>query len=322
MRWFGHGPVMGLDVGSGMLKAVELSRRGGQTVVDRVGIAALPGSAIAPGGLFLDPPAIANTIRKLCRDHHLRRRRAAVALAGDGVVLARLKIERSALHTIDALVHEEVSRLAPFPLADALVDFQILDNFAHSRLADALVVAARRSQVERLQDLLLRAGLSALIVESAACALANVFEWNYDPSPDDITALLHVGAAWMTLCILRGSTPILARDLALVTPTPERVVVELERFLEEMDEVSDDQPLEPRSNQIRRLLLSGGGARMRGLDDLLKARFRAPFEELNPFLKIEFRRTDALSLLVIEHLHCMPVAVGLALQGLSPRGLE
>ena len=56
---------------------------------------------------------------------------------------------------------------------------------------------------------------------------------------------------------------------------------------------------------------------MRGLDELLRARINVPIEELNPFLRIEYAGTDSLARVVWDHAHCMPVAVGLALQGLE-----
>ena len=136
-------------------------------------------------------------------------------------------------------------------------------------------------------------------------------------------ALLHLGAATLTLSIVRGSTPVLAQDLPLSRSQltveemslTDRIAVHLERLFEQMDEIADDHPLEPRSSQIQRLLLSGGGARLKGLPQVLKSRIRLPFEEMNPFRRIEFESPEALSLLVWDEAHTMPVAVGLALRG-------
>ena len=312
-----------------MVKAVTLRRKRGQVVVDRAGLMAMTSGAIL-GRQFLDPPAVADCVKRLCKDLGMRGAQAAVAVAGDEVAHARLKVARASGNLLEALVRQELGRTAPFALEQALVDFQVLDNFAHSQWVDVVAVAASRAAIERLAQVLERAGKSAAIVDSTACALANVFEVNYQPASNEMTALLHLGAATMTVCILRGATPLVIRDLTLEATTPwreqpapaERVVVELERVLEQLDEIADDHPLEPRSKQIARLLLSGGGIRLRGLEEVLRARLRMPFEELNPFRKIEFIGSDALGRLVWDHVHCMPVAVGLALRGLdvTPKG--
>lgn len=307
-----------------MVKAVTLRRKGSKIVVERAGLMAMAAGAIS-GRKFLDPPAAADCVRRLCKDLGLRGRRVAVAVAGDEVAHVRLKVERAVVEAVDALVRQELGRAAPFPLEEAVVDFQVLDTFVHSQWLDAVAVAVKRGAVEQLQQVLERAGKSAAVVDTTACALANVFEVNYQPAPNEITALLHLGAATMTVCILRGATPLVIRDITLDTTQPwreqgapaERVVVELERVLEQMDDIADDHPLEPRSKQVSRLMLSGGGIRLRGLEEVLRARLRLPFEELNPFSKIEFGGTDALGRLVWDHVHCMPVAAGLALQGVD-----
>jgi len=199
---FGNAPLIGLDLGSGMVKAAAVRRKGDRLVVERAGIAALPGGAMS-GRVYLDPPAVAECVRKLCHDAGLRGRRAAVAMAGNEVFHARLKVERGAVPNLDALVREEVSKLAPFSLDEALLDYHVLDNFAHSQWVDAVAVAARRLGVERVTSVVERSGKTVEVVDSAACALTNVFELNYEPAPADITALVHLGAAILTVWISR-----------------------------------------------------------------------------------------------------------------------
>ena len=307
-----------------MVKAVTLRRKNNKVVVERAGLTAMPGGAVS-GRQLLDPPAVTDCVKRLCKDLGLRGRRAAVAVSGDEVTHARMKVERSSVEGLETLVRQELGRVAPLALNEALVDFQVLDNFSHSQWVDVVAVAVKRGAVERIEQVVERAGKVVTIVDSTACALANVFEVNYQPSTNEITALLHLGAATMTLCILRGDTPLVVRDITMDTSSPwreqpgsaERVVVELERALEQMDEIADDHPLEPRSKQVSRIMLSGGGIRLRGLEELLRARLKMPQEELNPFRTIEFAGSDALGRLVWDHVHCMAVAVGLAMRGVD-----
>ncbi|MBI3694781.1 MAG: pilus assembly protein PilM [Acidobacteria bacterium] len=322
MLSFGTAPLVGLDIGSATVKAVGLRKKNDRLLVERAAIAAMPDGAVS-GGVFTDPPAVAECIRRLCRDHGLRGKQVAVGLAGEDVFLTRLKLERNSKTTIEAQVREEAARVAPFPLDQAPLDFQVLETFSDSQWVDVLVVAAKPGKIERLQAVLQRAGKTPVVVDSAACALANAYELNYEPAPADLVTLLHLGAAGMTVCIVRGATPVLAKDLPLsgiqqaseeLTLT-DRIGIHLEKVFEQMDEIADERPLEPRSSQIQKLLLSGGGARLKGLAPMLKSRIRLPFEEMNPFRKIEFESPEALSLLVWDEAHAMPVAVGLALRG-------
>lgn len=320
---FSASPLIGLDIGSSTVKAVALASRDGKVIVERAGLAPMPGGAFSHGAL-LDPPAVVASIRKLCRQARLRSRRVAVAMSGPSVFLSRLTLLRSAGSSLDSLeseVRREMAPLTPFPLAEAVVDFHSLGDAVGSPCLEVLAVAARLDEVQLWRRTLARAGRSAAVVDAAPCALANAFEFCCQPPPEELAVLLHVGAATMTACIVRGAAPLAARDVAFSLPAmggPDRIAVELERMLEQLDDAADERPLQPRSSQLARLWLSGGGSRLPGLLATLSSRFRLPIEEMNPFSRIEFGAADKLSRLIRDHAHCMTLAVGLALRGLDP----
>lgn len=310
-----------------MVKAAELTQLGSTVVAVRTGIAAMPTGAFS-SGVILDPPEVARTIRTLCRENRFRSKRVVTTPIGGDEFFARLKLERGGQQALDARVREEAARLAPFPIETAHLDFDLLDNSFDLQWSSVLVAAARPEKITRLQELLSRAGKTATVVDVTAGALANAFELNYSPKPSAVTALLDIGASGMTVCIVRGSTPLLAEYVPLAAlrltlgveeeaDPAERIVIELERLFERMDEIAEEHPLDPGSHQIERLLLSGGGARTAGLASLLRERIGLPFEEINPFRKIEFVDSSVTSRLVWDHAHCMAIAVGLALRGLD-----
>jgi len=322
VAFFGKSPLFGLDIGSSAIKAVRLRKKQGTIHAERAGITAMPAGALS-GGQFLDPPAVANAIRKFCRRQRLGGRQVAVAVGGEDLFLTRLKLPRGADNDdVGARVLSEAISMAPFPLHQANLDFHTLNDSADTGMIDALVVAVKRARVESLREVLHRAGKTPIVVDSTACCLANAFQFNYDPEPGEISALLHLGADMMTICIVRGSTPLLSRDLPLAPPLysdenwnlSERVAVQLERVFEMLDEIADEHPLEPGSSKISRIWLSGGGTRLRGLEEVLRDRIRLPFEEMNPFRNIQFDSASEGGQAVLGYGHCMAVAVGLALR--------
>lgn len=289
--------------------------------VDRAGVAPIPAGAVSDGA-FVDPPAIVNAIQELCQDLGLRGKRVALSLTGEDVFVVRLKLEETEAGSLETKVREETARLAPFPLDQAKLDYQVLENWSNSEWVQALAVAARKRPVERLQELMRRAAKTPVVVDATACALVNAYAFNYEPGPSEIVALAHLGASWMTVCIVRGSIPLLAKDLWLGSSRyteeeqglTERIVVHLERVFEWVDDIADEYPLEPRSSAIRRLLLSGGVVHLQGLQEALRKRMRLPIEEMNPFRTIEFEGSGGSSSVAWKQAHLMPVAVGLALR--------
>jgi len=326
VNWLGPSRPFGLDIGSTVVKAVELKQSGSAVTVSRAALLAMPAGTFS-SGVVLDPTAASAIIRQLCRDNQFRSKRVITVPTGGDEFFARLKVERKGGQALDVRVREEVAKLAPFPLETAQVDFELLDNSLDLDWFSVLAAAARKEKIDRLQELLSRAGKTAAVVDVTACAMVNAFERNYLPKPEAVTALIDIGASGMTVCVVRGSTPLVAeyfplaaRSLALRMEDADpasRIVLELEKLFKRMDEKADGHPLDPRSKQVERLLLSGGGSRTSGLAVLLRDRLGIPFEEMNPFRKIEFDSSKAMSRVVWDHSYCMVIALGLALRGLD-----
>jgi type IV pilus assembly protein PilM len=307
-----------------MVKAVALRQERSLVIAERAGIAAMPDGAVSEGAV-LDPAAAATAIGRFCRQQGLGGRRVAVAAAGEDVVILRLKLPRAETESLRAQLPEEIALQLPFPVGQATVDFQVLDDLPQSEWVQALVVAAKREKVERLRETVARAGKTAVVVDATACALSNVFEFNYEPPGSEISALLDLGATTVTVCVVRGATPLLARHLRLAcTPLTEqewsladRIAAQVERVFEQMDEVAEESPLEPGSGDVARLWLSGGAARLDGLEPVLRSRFRLPIEEIDPFRKIEVADAGPIRRVLEDHRQRLAVAVGLALRGLD-----
>jgi type IV pilus assembly protein PilM len=68
---------------------------------------------------------------------------------------------------------------------------------------------------------------------------------------------------------------------------------------------------------VGKILVSGGGCKVRGLSEFLSARFEIPVEVFNPFrkIKVDARRFDPD--LVRDFVPEMAIAVGLALRGVE-----
>jgi type IV pilus assembly protein PilM len=208
-------------------------------------------------------------------------------------------------------------------------------------------VAVKKDKILNHTNVLAQAGKTPVVVDIDAFALQNCFEVNYEPDPSQVVALLNVGASVMNINIVRGWTPLFTRDVSVGgNQYTDALQKELDLSFEDAEKlkmggtlagvseeqrtailrsVSDILILEIQKTfdffratasgeNIRRIYVAGGTARVPGLLDLLKEEFAMPVEELYPFRKIAINpgRHDESQLR--ELAPRLAIAVGLALR--------
>jgi Tfp pilus assembly PilM family ATPase len=77
-----------------------------------------------------------------------------------------------------------------------------------------LLVAAKKDMVLSFSDLIREAGLQPTVVDVDSFAAQNAIEANVDLAPDQVVAILNVGAAMTNIDIVQGGVPYFtAKDL-------------------------------------------------------------------------------------------------------------
>jgi type IV pilus assembly protein PilM len=212
---------------------------------------------------------------------------------------------------------------------------------------DVLLVAARKSKVEDYTGLLLEAGLRPVIVDTDVFAIENSYEVNREGS-DDVVALVDIGASTMNVNILKGNVTLFQRDIPIggnrytaaieqafrvrseqaealkmgVGFTPE---ITREQVLMVMMGVSDAISEEIQrsleffhssiaEDDIDRMIMSGGCARIKGLDQFLSHRLEIPVEIADPFHNIRCSEKHFDPDYLREMAPVAAVGVGLALR--------
>src|SRR5208283_1041120 len=184
---------------------------------------------------------------------------------------------------------------------------------------DVLLVAVKKDKILNHTNVLAQAGKTPVVVDIDAFCLQNCFEINYEPDAGQTVALLNIGASVMNINIVRGGIPLFTRDVSVGgNQYTDALQKELDLSYEDAERlkkgeaiagvadehrasvlrsVSDILILEIQKTfdffratasgeNIQRIYLAGGTARVPGLVDLLREEFALPIEELYPFRKI------------------------------------
>ena len=78
-----------------------------------------------------------------------------------------------------------------------------------------MLVAVKREKILNHTNVLSQAGKIPTVVDYDGFAVYNAFEVNYEVPPDQMGALLNIGASIMNIVIGRGGNPLFTRDVSV-----------------------------------------------------------------------------------------------------------
>ncbi|HEY7170554.1 MAG TPA: type IV pilus assembly protein PilM [Vicinamibacterales bacterium] len=346
--------VVGLDIGSSAVKAVELRPNGKGYRVSAFGVEPVPPDSIVDGAI-IDGGAVVTAIQRLFANNSFKTKEVAASLSGNAVIVKKISLPVMTDSELAESIYWEAEQYIPFDIADVNLDYQILDPGTgpdSKGTMDVLLVAAKRDKIADYTGVIAQAGRIAAVVDVDAFALQNAYEVNYGLDAGSVVVLLNAGASAMNINILSGDQSLFTRDISMGgNAYTEAVQKELNLPFERAEMAKKGQPVEgitfedvkpvlhamtenvlleihktfdffkatASTDRIDRILLSGGASLVDGFTEAVGERFNAPVETFDPFRTVAF---DAKKLGVDHVEYLMPtaaVAVGLALRRVGDR---
>ncbi|HJO23348.1 MAG TPA: type IV pilus assembly protein PilM [Myxococcota bacterium] len=211
---FGCRSIVGLDIGSHSVKAVELTRksRSHEFELTHLGIAPLPPESIVQGA-FLNSSGIAEAIREAVEKAKIKTKHVAAAVSGHSVIVKKVSLPAMSREDLDEQIRWEAEQYIPFDVNEVNLDFQILDEEPGDGQMDVLLVAAKKDLIDDYVQVITEAGLQAVAIDVAAFAVENAWEGNYEHGNDDTVALVNLGAQVVNINVVSGGVPTFTRDI-------------------------------------------------------------------------------------------------------------
>jgi type IV pilus assembly protein PilM len=333
---------IGLDIGSGFVKVVEVDHSGDQPEVVRVAMRPLLPDAIVEGEI-MDYGLVSDAVRGLFEDLGMKGAEVVTAIGGHDVIIKKIEMDRMKESDAREVIRWEAEQHVPFDIKSVELDFQILDPEGAGLQMQVLLVAAKRELVDNKVGLLQDAGVNPVIIDIDAFALHNAFEHNYPDSLDGIIALVNVGHETTNVNILENGIPILTRDIPFgsrkirealqrergLTAEQAEDVVQARETVHDLDTFVDSSADEVAvgierasaflmtredGDSVGRIYLSGGGARVPGMAATLGRRMGVPTELVNSFERTPVQPSAAGDISIDEAAPMLLLPLGLALR--------
>lgn len=343
--------LVGLDIGSNNVKAVELKPIGPvKYQLVGLGMEPLPSDTIVDGAIISKLP-VADAISKIFKDQKIKNKRVATSISGHSVIVKKIQMPTQAEAELSESIQWEAEQYIPFDITDVNLDYQIIREIPGTGNMEVLLVAVKRDKITDQNGVISMAGKTPVVVDIDAFALQNCYEVNYQPSATSTAALLDIGASTMNVSIVKGSEFLFARDISVggnnftdflqkelglsyedaeetkrqaavgqasqkvdsvIRSVSEMVALEIQKTFDYFRATAAS------GEDIDRILLSGGGCHTPGLPNYLTSKFQIPTEIFDSFRSIQvgpgFNR-DYINSISPD----MAVAVGLALRNLDER---
>ncbi len=318
--------LIGLDIGSGSIKAAEIveTKHGG--TLKNFGIIDIAHGAIEEGTIN-NPETVAESLQQLFKSSGFNENNVAVSIGGYSVIVKKIVVQTMAEEQLQETIHFEAEQYIPFDISDVNLDFQILgESESNPNQMNVFLVAAKKEMLDDYINLMNLAGLNPCIIDVESFALQNSFEASYDAQNQDV-ALIDIGASKTSLNILKNAASVFMRDVSLgCGQINQKIMSLIECSFEEAEQLkygNTPDKLSPDDlkgivssvvadwcteirraldffystypdDQIKRIILSGGGANIAEFRKLLATEASTEVEIINPFqnFHIENKKLD------------------------------
>ncbi len=342
--------LVGLDIGSSSVKAVELQKKGNSLRLMNLGSENLQADTIVDGQI-MELNNVSNMISRIFNEHHIKTARVVAGVSGHSVIVKNIVLPQMSDEELYESFSWHAEEHIPFDIADVNLDYQVTGD--SSDALHVLMAACKKEKIANVKQAIQLAGKQPVIIDVDVFALQNCYEANYQPKTGEVVALLNIGAATMNINILNGTRSVFVRDASVGgNQYTSLLQKELGLTFEQAEAVKRGDPLpegiEPRPIQpiieavsdvlalevkktmdfyrataeesgeaIQKILIAGGGSRLSGLAEYLEKRFEISVEVFDPFRQIEVDSKKFDPDYMREVIPEMAIAVGLALRGVE-----
>lgn len=344
----GPASFVGIDIGSDSAKVVQLKKERERAILETYGElkTARYFQSESGGGGFLShsDQNVANLLTDVLRESNVTTRRAVFGIPATSSFITVVNLPLLQIEEIRSAVPFEAKKYIPIPTAEVSLDWQVLETDESEKRSSVLLVAVPNEVIAKYRRIAELEGLELAAVEVESFSIIR----SLLGTDRGVTAIIHWGAVVTTVTVVdrrqirmnhnfgRGAQEItnaLARSMGItleraeemkrqvglsekpeerettgaISPIVDSTLVDIERTLTNYNRTA--------KRKVEKIVITGGGASLKGLVDHVSKHFGLETVVANPFARTIF--PAFLQPVLKDIAPNFSVAVGLALRQIA-----
>lgn len=309
--------VLGIDIGSSLIRLVQFSRSNGKVRLDKVGMIDNPVPNFRAHGQKINQSPVVRAIKHLLRENQVKAKDVISSLSGPSIITQYFKFPPLAAEELKSAVNLEAQRVMFGKSNEVETDFQILpQSEEEDGKQNILFVAIPKLMVKQRIETLKQAGLNPIAIDIDCLALANSFSKLRNITSQEHVMVLNLGARLINLTISGRESLYFIRDISLDLRRPLNLEDKnvLDKIIEEIRRSIHYHESRGEKSKVTRIFLTGGNAvRLKTEDPFLRV-LELPVERWNPLEDIEFDSGKLGSRFMESRGYALAIAIGLGLR--------
>jgi len=214
---FGKKTTVGIDIGSSMVKVIQLRRAGKGIELEKFAMEPIyAGRDKKSGGVDIKELKTAS-IRRALEKAGISAKYAISSVSGESIIVRYIQLPEMPENELKNALRWEAEEYIPFRIDDVNIDSVILGKAEgeDAGKVDVLLVSAKKDLINGHLDIIKNVGLVPLIVDVDSFAFLNCFEINHTPEPSEVIALINIGAEITNINVYMNGNSRFSRDISI-----------------------------------------------------------------------------------------------------------
>src|SRR6266699_341414 len=174
MMWKrGNKSIVGVDIGSSSVKAVELRGKGGDFQLLSLGYEGLQPDSVVDGQI-MELNAVSTAIGNIFSEHKIKTTKVAAGVNGHSVIVKNIVLPQMTDDELQESFAWHAEEHIPFDISDVNLDYHVTGTTADA--IKLLMTACKHDKVANVMQAIQRAGKQTAIIDVDAIAIQNSYE--------------------------------------------------------------------------------------------------------------------------------------------------